>query len=111
MIYEGFNYNIKSFSIQEFNDLNYQVYNYLNLDKNTVIYLIRHGQALHNVIKQYKKIFDIKYYDPKLTSDGKKQAFNISKYLIDDILKNFGLSWNLNEKSFQKTISEVFNHI
>jgi hypothetical protein len=23
MIYEGFNYNIKSFSIQEFNDLNY----------------------------------------------------------------------------------------
>ena len=91
MIYEGFNYNDKSFSIQEFNDLNYQVYNYLNLDKNTIIYLIRHGQALHNIIIQYEKIFDIKYYDPKLTSDGKKQAFNISKYLIDDIFKNFNI--------------------
>lgn len=91
MIYEGFNNNIKSFSIQEFNDLNYQINNYLNLDKNTIIYLIRHGQALHNVIKQYKKIFDVKYYDPKLTSDGEKQAFNISKYLIDDIFKNFNI--------------------
>ena len=53
MIFEGYNHDNKNnnFVINDFNLNNYSIYNYLNLDNNTIIYFIRHGQALHNIIK------------------------------------------------------------
>ncbi len=74
MIFEGYNFynNNDSFNIQEFNNNKYSINNIYNFKNNCVIYLIRHGQALHNIVNNYDKYFDITYYDPKLTIDGEK---------------------------------------
>jgi hypothetical protein len=52
MIFCGYNIynNDKSFSIQEFNNNNYFIYNNLKINNDVTIYLIRHGQALHNIV-------------------------------------------------------------
>ena len=99
MIFEGYNHDNKNnnFVIQDFNLNNYFIFNYLNINYNTIIYFIRHGQALHNIIKQIDKFFDITYYDPKLTDYGKLQAFNISKLLINDIFYNYNFNINNDE--------------
>ena len=89
MIFEGYNNDNKNnnFTINEFNSNNYSIYNSFNFNNNTIIYLIRHGRALHNVINYIDKFFDKKYYDPKLTLYGEEQALNISNIIIDDIFK------------------------
>jgi len=74
MIFSGFNHDNKdkNFTIDDFNYNNYFIYNHYNFSNNTIIYLIRHGQALHNITTYFDKFFDIKYYDPKLTLEGIK---------------------------------------
>ena len=54
----------------------------LDLDNNYTIYIVRHGQALHNTLKgiKYEKILQSNtYLDATLTNEGKEQAIRASE--------------------------------
>jgi broad specificity phosphatase PhoE len=53
------------------------------IEGNHVFYLVRHGQAQHNVAK-----FGNTKYDTSVTGNGMTQAYNAGKALVDIMLKN-----------------------
>ena len=57
----------------------------INNDKTYIFYLIRHGQAEHNILKGINKLISKK--DTNLTKEGIQQAKNSGKYMLN-ILNN-----------------------
>lgn len=55
-------------------------------DDTYVFYLVRHGQAEHNVLKGFSKAFSSK--DTSLTNAGEKQASDSGSKLTSEIIKN-----------------------
>jgi len=95
LIYEGEktkNYNKKNkfFTFTTFPpieskiDLNYPL-------NNDIIYLIRHGEGVHNTKSLFQKVFTLLSFDPLLTSEGIKQAENCGVFLKEYINKNINV--------------------
>ncbi len=59
------------------------------IEPNVNVYLVRHGQGVHNV-KIFKKIVSVfKLYDAKLSDEGVKQAINAGSYLFGYEFKDY----------------------
>ena len=74
----------KQYQIQEFPEIilkNYNISSGKNI--NYVFYLIRHGQAEHNILSGVKKLTSAKNTD--LTSIGKEQALTSGQMLLENI--------------------------
>ncbi len=69
----------------------------IELDKkykgNYNIYVVRHGEGIHNLATKLNKAFNqTKYLDPKLTEEGKKQAKNAGNRIKDIVFDNVFVS-------------------
>jgi len=68
--------------------LNNKIYN-----GNYDIYIVRHGEGIHNLAGKFAKALNqSKYYDPKLTEEGIKQANRSGKNLIGITFDNVFIS-------------------
>jgi broad specificity phosphatase PhoE len=57
------------------------------------IYVVRHGEGIHNLATKLNKAFNqIKYLDPKLTEEGQKQAKNAGNKIKDIVFDNVFVS-------------------
>ena len=75
------------------------------------IYIIRHGDALHNTGKLNRLKNFSKRTDTSLTTDGKEQAKETGRYFVDKQIKNIHYLFSSNLKRTRETLDEIINII
>ena len=94
---------------EDFPTIKDRSHNYDTMGKPFVFFLIRHGQGVHNTLKGIKKILGDK--DPRLTNEGKQQAKNTGKAMINnsEYKREFSEAKYLFSSDLKRTIQTLVN--